>query len=93
LFGREQFIGVDTSHYDTFLEDMRSGDVLYALSYAFFNLSDRSLSVSILYCFSILFGLPSAVVAQFSPLVIGLLVVFATYFLCVKLTFQTAFVS
>lgn len=80
LFGREQFIGVDTSHYVAFLEDMRRGDVLYALSYAFFNLSDRSLSVSILYCFSIFFGLPSGVVAQFSPLVIGPLVVFATYF-------------
>jgi len=80
LFGREQFIGVDTSHYVAFLEDMRRGDVLYALSYAFFNLSDRSLSVSILYFFSILFGLPSTVVAQFSPLVIGPLVIFATYF-------------
>lgn len=80
LFGSEQFIGVDTSHYVTFLEDMRRGDVLYALSYAFFNLSDRSLSASILYCFSIFFGLPSTVVAQFSPLVIVPLVVFATYF-------------
>jgi len=80
LFGREQPVGVDTSHYVAFLDDMRRGDVSYALSYAFFNLSDRSLSVSILYFFSILSGLPSTVVAQFSPLVIGPLVVLATYF-------------
>jgi len=80
FYGREGFIGVDTRNYVYLLEDMRSGDFSYALSYAFFNLSDRSLSVSILYCFSNLLMLSSAVVAQFSPLVIGPLVVFATYF-------------
>lgn len=80
FYGREGFIGVDVRYYVDWLENMRDGDFLHGLSYAFFNLSDRPLSVSILYFFSVLFRLPSVVVAQFSPLVIGPLVVFATYF-------------
>ncbi|MFP3984596.1 MAG: hypothetical protein ACLFU9_01340 [Candidatus Bathyarchaeia archaeon] len=90
LDGSKQFVGIDTSHYVVFLENMAGEDGLHVLSYAFFGLRERWLSVSLLYFFSVLFELPFGVVAQFSPLVVGPLIVVATYFFMRRARFPEA---
>jgi len=79
LLGSGGYIGVDIRFYKEWLQNMRSGDIANALSYAFFNLSDRSLSLFILYISSMILNSPETV-AQFSLFIIFPLIALSTYF-------------
>ena len=76
IINNEKFIGIDIPNYIEFMKNIRK----YGLYYAFSSLSDRTLSVLVLYATSALSNMPASLAVQFSPLWICPLVALATYF-------------
>jgi hypothetical protein len=80
LNGEKRFVGVDIKFYANSLDTIKGRGWTDVVHYAFFNRSDRPLSILIFYAFSIFSGLSSQVVVQFMPLALAPLTVLATYF-------------
>lgn len=80
LGGEQRPIGADIRSYVTWLDTMRNGGWTDAVHYAFFSVRDRPFSLMVFYAVSTTSGLPSWVVVQFAPLVLGPLTVLATFF-------------
>lgn len=82
-------IGVDVKAYATWLTDMNnSGSLSNAFSFAFFNLTDRSLGVFLMYLGWKALGVSAWQAVEFLPLLLSPLLVLATFFFMRKAGFN-----
>jgi len=82
-------MGVDVKAYATWLTDMNnSGSLSNAFSFAFFNLTDRSLGVFLMYLGWKVLGVSVVQAVEFLPLLLSPLLVLATFFFMRKSGFN-----
>lgn len=73
-------MGVDFPFYEEYLTAHAGGDFFSVLAKTFFKYPDRPLSLLILYFARCVSGLAASTIVQFSSIVLGVILVLATYF-------------
>lgn len=81
-----RYIGIDFSAYEQWLREMDEGDGLNAMSYAFFTLRDRPLSVLLMFGAYKITGLSSRTILKFMPLILSPCLVLAMFYFAFEAT-------
>lgn len=79
-------VGLDLPSYEQWLCEMDEGDWLNAVSYAFFTLSDRPLSVLLMFGAQEITGFSPLTVLKFMPLLLGPFLILAMFYFMLEAT-------